>query len=589
MKAALLSLGLLCVFAPLCAAGPNVNGVLVIHANESVGYTGTIDYCSEEHQPGGDIIPADCESLVTEIHRYDAPTLLWLLWAFEEGSNPSVDRIVFGVEHDLPPGEGYVVDWDACGPVSTVIVEPGTPDAPGGILIQYAVPVEARLFPVVWSAVYGDREGAVYGGGVHPTFGEATFTAPGYPPVEDPIRSFGYARWGSAGQNLCPPQPGACCFDDGSCEVLLAVDCAALGGSYTEDRIACDADPCPPAEACCYDSGHCEPLLPEVCDASGGTSLGPGTLCDPNPCEQPQACCFADGTCEPLLVEFCNQAGGEPMGEGSVCHPNPCPQLGACCNERGGCRLLLEEDCTDIPGFMGEGIPCDPNPCKVGACCYLYGLDLRCEMLAEEACGHYWGANYLGDNIPCSMEACLGDSIACCFDDGSCARINPIDCFTSGGEPSDGEPFYHCGPPNPCPRACCFPDGTCEMRNLGRCNSLGGTPLDEGTRCEDDPCPITISVPEVELEPLLGVSPNPFVAECRIAYDVAEEGSVSIEIYDTGGRLVRRLPQGHRGPGRQIAVWNGRDDRGDLLPTGVYLARVLTPSGSTARRLALLR
>ncbi len=45
-------------------------------------------------------------------------------------------------------------------------------------------------------------------------------------------------------------------------------------------------------------------------------------------------------------------------------------------------------------------------------------------------------------------------------------------------------------------------------------------------------------------------------------------------VYDLGGRAVRHLFQGTVNPGPQRVDWNGRDDSGRHLATGVYLARV---------------
>jgi hypothetical protein len=53
-----------------------------------------------------------------------------------------------------------------------------------------------------------------------------------------------------------------------------------------------------------------------------------------------------------------------------------------------------------------------------------------------------------------------------------------------------------------------------------------------------------------------------------------------LRVYDVRGRIVRRLPvaAGHLG-----ATWDGRDDAGDRVGTGVYFARIATPETRTAR------
>jgi hypothetical protein len=69
--------------------------------------------------------------------------------------------------------------------------------------------------------------------------------------------------------------------------------------------------------------------------------------------------------------------------------------------------------------------------------------------------------------------------------------------------------------------------------------------------------------------------PNPFNPSTTISFDVpASGGDVRLELYDARGRLVRTLVSGRRDPGRQEAVWNGRDAAGRRVPSGVYFARL---------------
>ncbi len=74
---------------------------------------------------------------------------------------------------------------------------------------------------------------------------------------------------------------------------------------------------------------------------------------------------------------------------------------------------------------------------------------------------------------------------------------------------------------------------------------------------------------------LRGATPNPFNPSTTISFDVpASGGEVRLDLYDARGRLVRTLVNGRRDPGRQEAVWNGRDVAGRRVPSGVYFARL---------------
>jgi len=73
--------------------------------------------------------------------------------------------------------------------------------------------------------------------------------------------------------------------------------------------------------------------------------------------------------------------------------------------------------------------------------------------------------------------------------------------------------------------------------------------------------------------PSLSVSPNPFRESVEIRMAGGPSGRVSLEIFDPGGRRMRRLLRGAMMTGGASVSWDGRDDRGTRVPDGVYLAR----------------
>jgi hypothetical protein len=77
-------------------------------------------------------------------------------------------------------------------------------------------------------------------------------------------------------------------------------------------------------------------------------------------------------------------------------------------------------------------------------------------------------------------------------------------------------------------------------------------------------------------------SPNPFTQTTSIAYTVPTQGGyVEITIYDVSGREIRRLLTGEMPGGHGVAVWNGLDNDGQRVASGVYFAR-LDVDGLTA-------
>jgi hypothetical protein len=84
--------------------------------------------------------------------------------------------------------------------------------------------------------------------------------------------------------------------------------------------------------------------------------------------------------------------------------------------------------------------------------------------------------------------------------------------------------------------------------------------------------------------------PNPFNPSTRIVYEVPTGSEdVSLSIYDVGGRLVRTLVRNQRVSGERSVVWDGHDDGGRRVASGVYFYRLTTPASSQTRKMVLLK
>ena len=73
--------------------------------------------------------------------------------------------------------------------------------------------------------------------------------------------------------------------------------------------------------------------------------------------------------------------------------------------------------------------------------------------------------------------------------------------------------------------------------------------------------------------------PNPFNPSTAINYALPGAGHATLRIYSLGGRLVRSLVDRQLAPGRYTAVWDGRDDSGDAVVSGVYFYRLVVRGG----------
>ncbi len=83
--------------------------------------------------------------------------------------------------------------------------------------------------------------------------------------------------------------------------------------------------------------------------------------------------------------------------------------------------------------------------------------------------------------------------------------------------------------------------------------------------------------------------PNPFNPETQIAYTLSEAGPVELVIYSILGQRVRTLVQEIQAEGRYQIVWNGRNDSGVSVASGVYLSRLSSAQEVQVRRLLLLK
>ncbi len=84
--------------------------------------------------------------------------------------------------------------------------------------------------------------------------------------------------------------------------------------------------------------------------------------------------------------------------------------------------------------------------------------------------------------------------------------------------------------------------------------------------------------------------PNPFNPVTTIAYNVpADVSEIELEVYNVNGRRVRTLVEGTADPGRHTVVWNGRNDDGEPIASGIYFVRLTAESRSSTRKVVLLK
>ena len=92
----------------------------------------------------------------------------------------------------------------------------------------------------------------------------------------------------------------------------------------------------------------------------------------------------------------------------------------------------------------------------------------------------------------------------------------------------------------------------------------------------------------IERTGITAVAPNPFSPFTSVKFDIKRNSQVDVTVYDTTGRLVRRLESGIRPAGRYETRWNGRDDSGRSVASGVYFIRMDTDDHRESRKVIRL-
>jgi hypothetical protein len=170
---------------------------------------------------------------------------------------------------------------------------------------------------------------------------------------------------------------------------------------------------------------------------------------------------------------------------------------------------------------------------------------------------------------------------ACCYPDGSCA-----DDILQAACEADGGTFMgdlttcaevDCGPYM---GACCFPDGSCgDNLTEAECSGQGGAYMGDGTTCSGVECDNDVKDETGGREKPSGFTlfqnhPNPFNQTTKIEFTLAKSGFVSLSIYDLLGRKVRTLASEHLPSGYKSVLWDGENDSGKDVASGVYFYRI---------------
>ena len=111
------------------------------------------------------------------------------------------------------------------------------------------------------------------------------------------------------------------------------------------------------------------------------------------------------------------------------------------------------------------------------------------------------------------------------------------------------------------------------------------TPADGPVGVGEQPAPPPFS----EVARLFPAAPNPFNPTTTIRYELRRDGIAEIAVFDVTGARVRTLVNGHVTAGEHQVTWDGRNDAGRRLASGVYLCLLSAGDFRTAQRMVLIK
>ena len=261
------------------------------------------------------------------------------------------------------------------------------------------------------------------------------------------------------------PCGGACCVPGRCCEMMAQAACEVMGGLWHQG-LPCVPNPCPqPISACCFPDGSCQMLEGGYCVCiAKGVVYYPLDVCEPNPCLPLGVCCNyilgPPADCTITTALNCQMPMEWHPDWPLVCDPDPCsptPLTGSCCYSDGVCAVTTQPVCT-LPAIWTQGAGCVPNACPqpTGSCCYPGGT---CAVTAQAACAGTWHEGGACEPNPCAQPPAQG---ACCdHATGGCTITAQAACQ-----------FTWLGAGVPCNPTTCIPPTPVERTSWGKIKNI---------------------------------------------------------------------------------------------------------------------
>jgi hypothetical protein len=108
-------------------------------------------------------------------------------------------------------------------------------------------------------------------------------------------------------------------------------------------------------------------------------------------------------------------------------------------------------------------------------------------------------------------------------------------------------------------------------------------------RFEESPVSVRDVTPKPVFVSIDGVSPNPFNASTSITFSLPKPGMAVLTVYSLAGQKVRTLVSERMNAGKHTAIWDGRDERGGAVSSGIFITTLQSGGEMDSRKMLLLK
>jgi hypothetical protein len=113
--------------------------------------------------------------------------------------------------------------------------------------------------------------------------------------------------------------------------------------------------------------------------------------------------------------------------------------------------------------------------------------------------------------------------------------------------------------------------------------------VDFGGKTDYSPIYRVMTAPVPTETRLLPNYPNPFNPNTFITAELSEASEMNVAVYDMLGRVVKTLATGVHPAGGHVFEWDGTDENGSAVQSGIYFTRMITPTHSATQQMQLTK